>query len=231
MQKSDWPRITAERLEAYQSAAMANAERLLTEAKLLLENRHFPRAYFLAVATIEEVGKAMIAFDARGRNLRDSAVQSKVSRLLADHEAKIRTAFTGFLEADARKNAETAVKLIIALQRGREPAMYTDLLSDGSIRSPSAVVAARQAIDCVRLARDCLASAEAHAGSKPPTARTAAQDQWFALKSSESMKVVNKEDFWWYFINRMEGGHKDMAEAVMKYRSEYLLQHRKFKNE
>jgi len=66
--------LTPELLQQYHEAALANARALLEEAALLLRYGHHARAYFLAVATIEETGKAVQAFDSMGRNLKDSAV-------------------------------------------------------------------------------------------------------------------------------------------------------------
>lgn len=218
-------------LNAYSAAAIQNGEELSNEASLLCEHRHFARAYFLAVAAIEEIGKSIIAFDAQGRDLSDSAVVSKVRRSLADHASKIRSAFIGFLTADPRKNIETAVELMVQLQRGREPSMYTDQTEDGSIRVPAVVVRERAAIDCVRLARHCLASARNHLAETRPVQRSKAEDQVFALKSSQVSELMNTSDFWWYYISRMEAGQMDYAQAVLQYRQAYAVTGRLFKQE
>ncbi|MDB5799844.1 MAG: abortive infection, AbiV family protein [Rhodocyclales bacterium] len=49
--------LTPENLQQYLDAALANAGQLIVEARLLLEHSHYARAYFLAVAAIEEVGR------------------------------------------------------------------------------------------------------------------------------------------------------------------------------
>ena len=218
-------------LEEYSSAAMDNAALLVEEAALLCTHRYHARAYFLAVAAIEEVGKAVIAFNAQGRNLRDPAVASKIKSLLGDHRAKIRSAFIGFLVANARDNVEPALKLMLGLQCGREPSMYTDQSEDGSIQVPSEVVSERAAKDCVRLASACLASAKHHLSNTKPAAATRAQDQLFTLKTAQLTELMNTEDFWWYYISRMEAGDTDYAAAVIKYRAEYQRTGRTFKSE
>lgn len=221
--------MKTQHLAAYSAAALKNGEELSNEAALLYEHGHFARAYFLAVAAIEEIGKAIMAFDAQGRNLNDPAVASKVQRSLADHASKIRSAFIGFLVADPHKSTEKAVELMIQLQRGREPSMYTDQSEDGSISVPSIVVRERAAFDCVRLSKHCLASAQNHLSSTSPAQRTRADDQLFALKSSHVSELMNKEDFWWYYISRMEAGKMGYAEAVMQYRQDYALPGKLFK--
>jgi AbiV family abortive infection protein len=217
-------------LAAYSAAALKNGEELSNESALLYDHGHFARAYFLAVAAIEEIGKAIMAFDAQGRNLDDPAVTSKVQRSLANHASKIRSAFIGFLVADPRKNTEIAVELIVQLQRGREPSMYTDQAEDGSISVPGMVVRERSAFDCVRLSKHCLASARSHLSSTSPAQRTRADDQLFALRTSQVSELMNKEDFWWYYISRMEAGQMGYAEAVIQYRQNYALPGKLFKH-
>lgn len=82
-------RFTPEVLREYSEAALKNASELVEEASLLYAHGHVARAYFLAVASIEETGKALLAFDAQGRNLADSAVTSKLKRAMEDHSQKI----------------------------------------------------------------------------------------------------------------------------------------------
>jgi AbiV family abortive infection protein len=223
--------MTLGNLEAYSSAAIGNATLLLEEASLLFANEHYARAYFLAVAAIEETGKAVIAHNARGRNLRDPAVVSKVRNLLNDHPAKIRSAFIGFLVANPRGNAEPSAKLMVELQRGREPSMYTDQAEDGSIHVPTKVVSTRASRDCVRLASACLTSARHHLETTVPAKTSRTEDQLFTLKSTQLTELMNTEDFWWYYIACMEAGDADYATAVVKYRNEYLRLGKAFKAE
>ena len=53
-------RFTVELLREYSVASLNNAEELIEEASLLYERNHIARAYFLAVASIEEIGKALL---------------------------------------------------------------------------------------------------------------------------------------------------------------------------
>jgi AbiV family abortive infection protein len=124
--------ITADLLRTYSVSALANAGELHAEATLLCSHRHFARAYFLAVASIEETGKAFLAFDGQGRCLSDANVASQLQRALEDHPRKIYAAFIPWLIASQnfRDSLLTAVGLMGDLRRGREPAMYTDILPD-----------------------------------------------------------------------------------------------------
>lgn len=224
-------RFTIELLREYSAAALKNAAELLEEASLLLEKGHSARAYFLAVASIEETGKALQAFDAQGRNLADSAVTAKLRRSMEDHSQKITAAFTAILLAspNIHEAVMPAVELMIHLKRGREPSMYTDIrYTDSKIRIPSAMVRDVAARDCVRLARDCLTYARKHVAEKKPEIRSHAEDQFFSMKSSQLQKMANTEGFWRYYIAQLQAGNKDFAAAVVAYQRDYFSKGKTF---
>lgn len=205
-------------------AALANASELIAEASLLYSHGHVARAYFLAVASIEETGKAYLAFDSRGRNLRDSAVSAKLKRSLEDHQHKISSAFTAGLiaHADARNAVMPMVDLMVQLRYGREPSMYTDIRTDlAQIQLPAETVRKQAAIDCIRLATDCLSHTQRHIAEKTPQPRTRAEDRLFAMKASQFQKILGTGDFWWYYIAQLESGNKDFADAVVSYCNTY----------
>ncbi|MEK6900815.1 MAG: AbiV family abortive infection protein [Nanoarchaeota archaeon] len=225
--------FTPELLREYSNAALGNATELLKEASLLHKHGHVARVYFLAVASIEEIGKALQAFDAQGRNLADSAVASKLKRAMEDHSQKITAAFTAWLLASSNlpEAVMPAINLMIHLKHGREPSMYTDIRFDSSkVQVPAAVVREKAAYDCVRLAADCLAHAKKHVAEKTPEPRTRAQDQLFAMKSGQFQKIANTADFWWYYIAQFKSGQQDLAEVVIRYQEEYVTRGRRFKD-
>lgn len=82
------PELTTELLQSYSEAALNNADELIIEAELLHDHKHIARAYFLAVASIEEGGKALLAFDSKNRNLSDPAVRIKLKRSMENHGQK-----------------------------------------------------------------------------------------------------------------------------------------------
>ena len=80
-------------LKRYYPAALQNAKLLLEESNKLLELKSYARSYFLACASIEEIGKALMAFSGLGRNLNNPGTQSSLKKAFEDHSAKIPSAF------------------------------------------------------------------------------------------------------------------------------------------
>lgn len=224
--------LTAALLRDYSKAALENAQALLDEAAVLLRHGHRARTYFLAVASIEETGKAFLAFDGRGRNLSDPAVETKLRRSLESHPSKINAAFAAWLMAspNVRDSVMPAIDLIIALTHGREPSMYTDIDPvTGQIQRPSNVIRDVAAKDSVRLAAKCLGYAKVHIDKDAPTSRTQAEDQLFSMKSAHLQQILNTEDFWWFYIAEMQSGKVDFAASVGAYRRDYALKDRRFR--
>ncbi len=219
------PKLTADLLRAYSEAALRNADELLVEASLLRDHDHMARAYFLAVSCIEEAGKALQAFDAQNRNLSDPAVCTKLKTGLENHAQKINYALGrwALASSDPRAALKVALDLIMHLKRGREPSMYSDLRANpDSARTPREIVRPDAARDCVRLAESCLAQAHRHVRELTPTNFTPAQDRLFTMKSAKFQGMLNTEDFWRYFLSRMEAGHQDIAEAVTQYERDHI---------
>ena len=201
---------------------------------MLYQNTHFARAYFLAVAAIEETGKAFLAFDGRGRKLTDTAISKKLKQSMEDHSTKITWAFAPWLIAspDQREIVTSLMNLMIHLKRGREPSMYTDIRPDsGQIQIPAEVVREKAARDCIRLANDCFSHTQRHIADKSPHPRTRADDQLFAMKKGQLQRIANTGDFWEYYLARFELGKPDFAEAVVGYNETYIKSHRLFKPE
>jgi AbiV family abortive infection protein len=206
---------------------------LLTEASLLQEHGHYARAYFLAVACIEEAGKALLAFDAQNRNLYDPAVCSKLKASMESHAQKINYAIFmwAMSEHDPREALHVALDLMFHLKNGREPSMYSDLRPNPDrARTPREVVRSTAAGDCIRLAGDTLNYAHRHVRERTPLKVTTAQDRLFTMKSAKFQQMLNTEDFWWYFISRMEAGQQDIAEAVIGYERDHIKMGRLFRS-
>ena len=122
-------KLTAELLDAYSKAALSNAEELLKEASLLRDHDHMARAYFLAVSSIEEAGKALLAFEGQHRNLSDPAVCTRLVAGLKNHTQKINYALSMWAlnGSDPRGDLQVALDLIGQLGRGRESSMYSEI--------------------------------------------------------------------------------------------------------
>jgi len=230
MADSDF-RFTVDLLREYGTAALQNASELLEEASLLFSNGHSARAYFLAVASIEEIGKALQAFDAQGRNLGDSAITAKLRKAMEDHSQKITAAFTAMLIAspNIRDAVMPLVDLMIHLKRGREPSMYTDIrYGESNVQIPAVMVRDVAARDCVQLARDCLVHAQNHIANKKPEIRSRAEDELFAMKQGQFQKMANTEGFWWYYIAQLESGERDFAAAAVAYQRDFVSKGKTF---
>jgi AbiV family abortive infection protein len=121
--------LNSDLLRGYRDAALANAGELLAEASLLLAHDHQARAYFLAVAAVEEIGKAVQAFDGMGRNLRDSGVCTRLKLQFEDHSQKVTSAFIPWLLAtpNLRDEVMSFVNVMIDVKHGREASMYADI--------------------------------------------------------------------------------------------------------
>ncbi len=219
------PKLTPTLLHSYHEAALRNADELLAEASLLRDHDHMARAYFLSVACVEEVGKALIAFESRNRNLSDPAVCTKLKKSMESHEFKINYALSTWAlsSPDPRGALKGALDLIVHLKHGREPSMYSDLRTDPDrVQAPREVVRGSAARDCVRLAENCVAYAHRHVAQKTPAKITAAQDRVFTMKSAKFQEMMSTEDFWWYYISRMGAGQQDIAEAVLGYERDHI---------
>ncbi len=219
------PTLTPNLLQSYSEAALRNANELFAEAALLRDHDHMARAYFLAVACIEEGGKALLAFDAQNRNLSDPAVCTKLKKSMESHGEKINYALSMWAlnSSEPHEALKAVIDLIVHVKRGREPSMYSDLrTAPDRVQTPREVVRDRAARDCVRLAENCLAYARRHVIEKTPAKFTTAQHRLFTMKSDKFQEILNTEDFWCYFISRMEAGQQDIAEAVLGYEREHI---------
>lgn len=224
-------RYTTELLEKYSEAALENSSELIEEATLLYDHGHYARAYFLAVASLEETGKAMIAFDGLGRNLQDSAVTARLRRSMEDHSSKITAAFTATLKTQEfiQSEAETAIEIMINLKNGREPSMYSDInYQDLRVIKPKNVVRDVAARDCIQLARDCFNATSKHITEKEPDKRSRSEDEYYSMKPGAQSRILNSQDFWEYYISRLQLGERDFPGAVSSYHRDFYLKGKTF---
>ena len=118
---------------------------------------------------------------------------------------------------------------MIALKRGREPALYSVVNRiSGELFEPNDVVRPTAARDCVKIAVNCLGHTQTQLTEQDPVEFTAAQDKMYAMKSGTVNNLLNNEDFWWYFIGCLERDEKDLAEAVIEYQTHYVAKSRLF---
>lgn len=225
-------RLTIELLRQYSDAALSNATDLVQEATLLEKHGHTSRAYFLAVAALEETGKAILAFDGQGRNISNPEVSHRLKLVFEDHQNKIMSAFTPWLMSatDIRESVKIAMSLASDLSIGREPSMYTDIQPEGpTVQLPTDVVRNTAAVDCIRLASDSLTHAKSHVQNHSPMKMTGVEDELFSMKPDHLHKLLNTGDFWEYHIIQVEAGNNSFANSVMHYQKNYLSKRKTFK--
>jgi AbiV family abortive infection protein len=223
--------LTPGALSSYRDGAIANAEALLEEARVLLAADHHARAYFLAVAAIEEGGKAVQAALGIGRNLRDPAVRVRLQNQFEDHASKLAIAMTPWMLAvpDLPAQAVDFINKSVDLLNGREPAMYVDI-DPGTlaVSSPSTVVPVQVARNCVDFGARVLSFIRPYLTTASAQTYTQDQDIFFALKPATFTKMANSEDFWHFFLERARGGNPALDAAVAAYHRDYLTKGRTF---
>lgn len=224
--------MSAQLLRSYSQAALLNADELLVEAALLRDHGHNARAYFLAVACVEESGKALLAFDSQNRNLSDPAVCTKLKVTMENHASKLNYALGRWAMAspDPRGALKLALDLISHLKHGREPSMYSDVSEThpDQAQTPREVVSTRAAQDAVKLAAGCLAHAHRHVAEAKPIKPTPSQDRIFTMKAAKFQEVLSTKDFLLYYVARLEAGLQDIAEAVLAYERDHIKTGRPF---
>lgn len=223
--------LSSQLLAEYRDAAIVNAGELIAEATTLLAGGHHARAYFIAVAAIEEIGKAVQAAQGLGRNLSDPAVRTRLQNQFEDHSNKVTSAFIPWMLAstDLRSEVMDFVNTAIDLQNGRQPSMYVNINPETLVViTPRAAVPQKAAYNSVALAKAILEQARPFTQATPQT-YTREQDMMFALGSKTFIKMSNTADFWEYYIARMESGDKALENAVADYHQKYFVRGVMFK--
>jgi AbiV family abortive infection protein len=219
-------------LKEYEIAAIANAEEILSDAKALLVRKSYARAYFLAIASIEETGKAYMAFCSRGRNLSNDGLKKKLKMIFENHPQKIVYAFFGWIFASSKlkESALTAVDLTTDLKLGREVSMYVDAYPDGSIRMPSNVIRPVAAIDSVRIAENCLHHTKEYVKNNLPKTTSSFDDKLLCIRSEKIDEMFKRKDFWEFFLAKLEtdASNFSYAKAVVTYHDSYFCKKKQF---
>ena len=219
-------------LADYRDAAIINAGELIAEAETLLEGHHHARAYFLAGAAIEEVGKAVQAAQGIGRNLTDPAVRTMLQTQFETHSSKVTSAFIPWMLASTDLQAEVMdfISTALDVQQGREPSMYVDINPQSLlVVIPRVVVRSTAASNCVALARAVLERAKPYVESAAAQTYTRQQDAFFSMNTAVFNKMAHTADFWEYYLSRIAAGDKAVENAVIDYHLRYFTKSLLFK--
>jgi hypothetical protein len=225
MGSSYLPQLNARLLKSYCNAALCNARELFVEASLLQEHCHYARAYFLAISCVEETGKALLAFDAQNKQLSDPAVCTKIRKSFESHRDKIYYAIIiwAFSSSNPRQALLNTIALTGGLQRGREPSLYCDLYADPDrAKTPSDIVSASAAGNCVRMAKDCLDYAQSHVIHKEPANFSKAQKYLFKRKSAYFEKILESPDFHEYCLNQPVRDMPNVVDMIFDYDRKHI---------
>lgn len=224
--------LTTSLLEAYQNAALKNASELIEEAKLLFSNKHYARAYFLAAASIEETGKAILAFDAKRRNLNDGGLCKKIKQIFEDHSIKITNACACCLPNNIKlsdESIENYIEAVRALKHGREKSMYIDVEENNqAISIPSDVVRPIVAKNCIILAQKCLDHTKMDIDKNLPQKTTSHEDRLMCIKQKNFAKMVSTKDFREYYKGQFKKGNTDWPKIAVNYHDCYYQKKKMF---
>jgi len=218
-------------LHKYLDAALINASDLLIEATDFLSKERYTRSYFLACASLEETGKAYLAFSAMGRNLNNPGVETAVKISFEDHKSKIASAMICLLRKNGvtKEKAEEFMNLGLHIERGREKSMYVDINEKNEITAPSEIIRPLAAFDAVRLAKDCLETTGEYILKNKPDQFTASQDKFLCINKKKMFKMINTQDFWDFCIDQMKERETfDMTEIFVKYHDLYYCKAKSF---
>ncbi len=109
------------------------------------------------------------------------------------------------------------MELISDLRRGREPSMYTEILTDGTVRVPSEIVRPVAAKDVVRLAKHCLVRAKSYIPNNTSPQTSAANDFFYTQSSAKIQEIMAHEQFSGFYLARIKAGSPDLEEAIYEF--------------
>ena len=195
-------------LDQYSEAALANSKDLLYEAVFLFEHHYFERSIFLSCASIEESGKAYIAFSAKGRNLKDPSVINQTRLDFEDHTSKIISALnTTFLSNPYVLNG-TLVKSIVLLSESllklREDSLYVDINDSSQVKIPNEQNGQELSELLLGITIDCYQAITSTVLSRQPIKHPSYDDKLYTLKSKKLSAIMKDAAFWEYLIFSLE---------------------------
>lgn len=224
--------ITKDLLKKYYNSSLSNAKELISESNILHSNRCYARSYFLSCSSIEECGKALLAFNGLGRNLNDPAIQSTLKRNFEDHSSKNLiglVSITNFTKI-SKEYLDFILKTSSSLQRGREKSLYTDILDDGQITIPHEIVSEENSNDTLKLAKYIFEITENYIKTNKPRIYSSFEDKFFSLPLHKTIKMFNENDFWEYVLDQLKINLKfDFMKYAVQYWELYFNKNKKFK--
>ncbi|MFZ1080554.1 MAG: AbiV family abortive infection protein [Candidatus Kryptoniota bacterium] len=196
--------LTVELLNAYKENAIKNSTSLLEESQILFSRNRWARGYFLSCASIEEAGKAFLAFNSVNRNLSNAAVQHSIKLDFENHNMKL-LAGLGSLMIKRGTNLATInhfLDINSYLLSGREKSLYADVNNDGTLTLPESLVPPKGAADSIRLAEDSLLATTEYMSNNSPKFFSAMDDKAYTIsRNHQIQKLMSTSDFWYFYID------------------------------
>jgi AbiV family abortive infection protein len=224
--------ISISLLQKYSEHALQNAQDLLNEAQLLSTHKHYARAYYLACLSLEETGKACLAWSAQGRNLANEGLHKTLKNIFELHPMKIFYAFYCWALMSPKQFTSTKAmpELQLHLISGREKSMYVDVNADNSISFPSKVVRPKAAVDCIDIAHKCFIATKYYIANNAPPKHSSTDDKFFCLKHEKTYAMIQKEDFFHYLIDhiRPESFVQDFIKCVVIYHDNFYCKNKNY---
>jgi len=224
-------------LKEYQDNALQNAHGLLSEAQLLFNHKHYARAYFLACLSMEETGKACIAWTAQGRNLVNEGIHKILKDRFGHHTSKISYAFYcwALISSNLFSSAEQMTNLQnlqMHLINGREKSMYVDIKVDNTITLPSKIVRPKASEDCIKIAHNCLVATKHYIANNNPPKYSSIEDKFFCMNPEKLYTMFQNEDFGHYLIDNLkkEPSIKYFMKCIVTYHDAYYCKKKKYKD-
>ena len=222
-------------LNEYENAALLNAQHLLNDAKILLVNESIARTYFLAVASIEETGKAYLAFSCKQRNLNDEGLKNKLKTIFESHPNKIGSAFIGWISraSNQEEAIEAALELISNLKLGREVSMYVDVNQNNEISIPMHVIRPVAAVDSVKVAENCLYHTRQYLSENEPPTFSKYEDKMFCFNTQKIAEIFKISDFGDYCLDEIKAnkGNFNFPKIIVTYHDNYYCKKVAYKKE
>lgn len=219
-------------LKAYGDASLENAQQILNDAKILLNHKSYAIVYFLAVAAIEETGKAYMAFSSRGRNLSNAGLKKKIKEMFENHSQKISSAFASWITKSSKteESIRNAMELMVQIKSGREKSIYVDVNSDNSLSIPMKIIRPIVAINSVTVAEKCLYYTRNIILENHPPSFSSFDDKFFCLKGDSFKKLFNNADFAKYVLSELKQQNKkfDFSKIVVTYHDKYFSRNKLF---
>ena len=221
--------LTIELLKSYKENAIKNSILLIGEAKILLNNKMLPGAYFLACVSIEEGGKALLAFNSVNRNLSNPAVQHVLKMEFETHSAKIVMGLSSLMRkgGTGSENVDYFLDLDLDLYAGREKSLYADINDDNTLTLPETLVPPEVASDSVRLAENALAATIDYISRNQPPKFSNCDDKAYVVsKQSGFQKMMSMPDFLKFYMDIMKSmqynSEDHFSVTISRYWDEYF---------